>query len=121
MRKSIVRAFAGVLFLALIGVSGAEAQYNECYQTGVITRQELVGESYPSSDCWFDATPNAMVTYIWTVRSYQVNRYATYQCTYGYQYEQFLGTVYSFTNSCWLPTPWECVGWQDWEPSPQCS
>ena len=116
MRESIVRTAVVVLLLTLAGVTDAVAT---CYKIGEVTRDEVT-ESYNGSDCWFDATPNAMVTYLWVARLHNINRYEIYQCDYGYQYEQFVGTVYSYTQNCWRPTSTQCVGWQDWEPSPQC-
>jgi hypothetical protein len=116
MRKSIFGriTLAAVLLLA-ISTGSAMA----CNYIGMETRSEYWGVTTVGSDCYFDATPNAMVTYFKYDKEYHVNRYKVYQCPYGLSYV-FDGLVYIYHNQCWSPTTTHCVGNKDWEPSPQC-
>lgn len=114
MRKS---TFGFLLAAALL--FAASPSFAQCNYLRDETRVDYWGVTTVGSDCWFDATPNAMVTYFKYDKEYHVNKYKVYQCTWGLNYV-FDSLIYVYHNQCWSPTATRCVGNKDWEPSPQC-
>ncbi len=116
MRKS---TFGTILAAAVLLLALSTSSASACNFIGMETRMELNSITTIGSDCWFDATPNAMVTYFKYNKQYHVNRYKVYACPYGMSYV-FDALLYVNNVQCWSPTANHCVGNKDWEPSPQC-